>query len=149
MASEAWQVTGVTAGQTYHGSLVPCHAAPFRRMPAFPIARRSAMPNTFYWHDYETFGISTRRGHQLNSPASAPMRAERDRQAADDLLPSADYLPDGPARGILPQTCVAQGLPEHQFAAAIERELGEPGTVGLGYNTLRFDDEVHPLHVLA
>jgi exodeoxyribonuclease-1 len=33
-------------------------------------------------------------------------------------------------------------LPEHAFAAAIERELATPNTVGVGYNTIRFDDEV-------
>ena len=33
-------------------------------------------------------------------------------------------------------------MPEHQFAAAIEQALAEPGTIGVGYNTIRFDDEV-------
>jgi exodeoxyribonuclease-1 len=35
-----------------------------------------------------------------------------------------------------------QGLPEHQFAARIEAELARDGTVGVGYNSIRFDDEV-------
>ena len=34
------------------------------------------------------------------------------------------------------------GLPEHAFADAIERQLAQPGTVGVGYNSIRFDDEV-------
>jgi exodeoxyribonuclease-1 len=33
-------------------------------------------------------------------------------------------------------------LPEHAFAEAIERQLARPGTVGVGYNSIRFDDEV-------
>ncbi|NGO91518.1 MAG: exodeoxyribonuclease I, partial [Halomonas sp.] len=59
--------------------------------------------------------------------------------------PAPDYLPDPEScllTGIVPQTCLAQGVPEHRFAEAIERELAEPNTVGVGYNTIRFDDEV-------
>ena len=33
-------------------------------------------------------------------------------------------------------------MPEHQFAATIERAFSEPGTIGVGYNTIRFDDEI-------
>jgi len=59
--------------------------------------------------------------------------------------PPPDYLPDPEScllTGILPQTCLEQGVPEHEFAQAIERELAWPGTIGVGYNTIRFDDEV-------
>ena len=44
--------------------------------------------------------------------------------------------------GITPQQCARQGILEYRFAQAIERELGTPGTIGVGYNTIRFDDEV-------
>src|SRR5204862_870962 len=44
--------------------------------------------------------------------------------------------------GILPQHCLERGLDGHAFAAAIEREFAAPCTVGVGYNTIRFDDEV-------
>ena len=58
--------------------------------------------------------------------------------------PAPDYLPD-PASclitGITPQTCLERGIPEHEFAAQIEAALSEPGTIGVGYNTIRFDDE--------
>ena len=59
--------------------------------------------------------------------------------------PAPDFLPDPEAcllTGILPQQCLEQGLPEHAFAAAIEAQLARPGTVGVGYNSIRFDDEV-------
>jgi exodeoxyribonuclease-1 len=59
--------------------------------------------------------------------------------------PSHDYLPDPQScliTGITPQQCVAQGVPEHEFAARIEEEMASPGTVGVGYNTIRFDDEI-------
>jgi len=44
--------------------------------------------------------------------------------------------------GITPQKCVSEGLPEYQFAARIEAELAQPGTIGVGYNSIRFDDEI-------
>jgi exodeoxyribonuclease-1 len=59
--------------------------------------------------------------------------------------PAPDYLPDpkpacSPAS--LPQHCLEQGVPEHAVCAAIEPSWPQPGTVGVGYNTIRFDDEV-------
>ena len=58
--------------------------------------------------------------------------------------PAPDYLPD-PASclitGITPQVCLERGIPEHEFAAQIEEALAQPGTIGVGYNTIRFDDE--------
>jgi exodeoxyribonuclease-1 len=59
--------------------------------------------------------------------------------------PAPDYLPDPQScliTGITPQHCLANGVPEHEFAAAISAAFSEPGTVGVGYNTIRFDDEV-------
>jgi exonuclease I len=59
--------------------------------------------------------------------------------------PAPDFLPDPESvllTGILPQHALQHGLPEHAFAAAIERELARDGTIGVGYNSIRFDDEV-------
>lgn len=103
--------------------------------------------HTFFWHDYETFGISPRRDRPSQF---AGIRTDLDLNEIGDPLmvycaPAPDYLPSPEScllTGILPQTCLQQGLPEHAFAAAIERELAQPGTIGLGYNTIRFDDEV-------
>ena len=44
--------------------------------------------------------------------------------------------------GITPQIADAQGVPEPEFIAHIQTELSQPGTCGVGYNPLRFDDEV-------
>lgn len=102
---------------------------------------------TFYWHDYETFGRVPRR----DRPAQfAGIRTDADLNEIGDPLmlycqPSVDSLPDPEScllTGILPQTCAEQGVPEHEFAAAIHAALSQPGTIGLGYNTIRFDDEV-------
>jgi exodeoxyribonuclease-1 len=102
---------------------------------------------TFYWHDYETFGKGARRDRPSQF---AGVRTDADLNEIGQPLmqycqPAPDYLPDPEAcllTGILPQTCLERGVPEHTFADAIERELGTPNTVGVGYNTIRFDDEV-------
>ncbi len=102
---------------------------------------------SFYWHDYETFGRVPRR----DRPAQfAGLRTDADLNEIGAPLmlycqPAPDVLPDPEAcllTGILPQTCLEQGVAEHAFAAAIEAALAEPGTVGVGYNSIRFDDEV-------
>ena len=102
---------------------------------------------SFFWHDYETFGRVPRR----DRPAQfAGIRTDAELNEIDAPVmhycrPAPDFLPDPEScllTGILPQTCLAQGLPEHAFADAIERELARPGTIGVGYNSIRFDDEV-------
>jgi exodeoxyribonuclease I len=102
---------------------------------------------SFFWHDYETFGRVPRR----DRPAQfAGIRTDAElnevgRPVMHYCRPSPDSLPDPEScllTGIVPQTCLEQGLPEHQFAAAIEGALAQPGTIGVGYNTIRFDDEV-------
>ena len=102
---------------------------------------------SFFWHDYETFGSVPRR----DRPAQfAGQRTDADLNPIDAPLmchcrPAPDFLPEPEAcllTGILPQHCLEKGLPEHAFAEAIERQLAQPGTVGVGYNSIRFDDEV-------
>ena len=102
---------------------------------------------SFFWHDYETFGRVPRR----DRPAQfAGVRTDAALNEIGDPLalfcqPAPDSLPDPEAcllTGITPQHCLANGLPEHQFADQILAALAHPGTVGVGYNSIRFDDEV-------
>ena len=105
------------------------------------------MSHTFFWHDYETFGIDTRR----DAPAQfAGIRTDADLNAIGEPVmlycrPPRDALPD-PASclitGITPQLCEARGLTEADFARRVLEELGAEGTIGVGYNSLSFDDEV-------
>ncbi len=104
-------------------------------------------PHTFLWHDYETFGLNTRR----DLPAQfAGIRTDAELNEIGDAVmiyckPANDYLPDPTScliTGITPQHCLQHGVPEHAFAAQIEELLAEPGTIGVGYNTIRFDDEI-------
>ncbi|WP_454773738.1 exodeoxyribonuclease I [Janthinobacterium tructae] len=102
---------------------------------------------TFLWHDYETFGAQPRR----DRPAQfAAIRTDAELNEIGEPImlycqPANDFLPDPQAcliTGITPQQCLQLGVPEHQFAATIEAAFSEPGTIGVGYNTIRFDDEV-------
>lgn len=103
--------------------------------------------HTFLWHDYETFGLNPRRDRPSQF---AGIRTDAELNEVGEPLmlycqPANDYLPD-PASclitGITPQHCLQHGVAEHAFAAQIEQVLAQPGTIGVGYNTIRFDDEV-------
>lgn len=105
------------------------------------------MPDTFYWHDYETWGSTPaadrpcqfaglRTDTELNEVGEPFVVFAR---PADDLLPQPDACL---VTGITPQRAATLGQPEAEFARAIQRELAVPGTCGVGYNSLRFDDEV-------
>ena len=109
--------------------------------------RRHMAPFSFYWHDYETFGVVPRR----DRPAQfAGVRTDADLNEIDAPLTvyckaALDSLPNPEAcliTGITPQVCEERGLSERVFAESIEAQLAQPGTVGCGYNSLRFDDEV-------
>ena len=102
--------------------------------------------HTFLWHDYETFGIDPRR----DRPAQfAAIRTDADLNPLGEPLmwycqPGNDYVPD-PASclitGITPQLAFERGVSEREFAARTEAEMARPGTISVGYNTIRFDDE--------
>jgi len=103
--------------------------------------------HTFLWHDYETFGANTRR----DRPAQfAAVRTDADLNEIGTPLmwycqPAPDFLPEPQAcliTGITPQHCLQHGIPEYQFAQQINQEFAKAGTVGVGYNTIRFDDEI-------
>ncbi|NMM29023.1 MAG: exodeoxyribonuclease I [Glaciimonas sp.] len=103
--------------------------------------------HTFLWHDYETFGLKTRRDRPAQF-AAIRTDAELNEIGAPIMLycqPASDYLPDPQScliTGITPQHCLQNGIREHQFAAQIEQAFSQAGTIGVGYNTIRFDDEV-------
>ena len=105
------------------------------------------MSHTFLWHDYETFGIDTRR----DRPAQfAAIRTDDQLNEIGEPLmlycqPSTDYLPDAGScliTGITPQIAWQRGVTEREFAQRIEQEMAQPGTISVGYNSIRFDDEI-------
>lgn len=103
--------------------------------------------HTFLWHDYETFGANPRR----DRPAQfAAIRTDAELNEIGDPMmwyckPAPDFLPEPQAcliTGITPQTCLENGIPENRFAQQINNEFAKTGTIGVGYNTIRFDDEI-------
>src|SRR5210317_2087532 len=101
---------------------------------------------TFLWHDYETCGAYP----QLARPAQfAAFRTDAELEPVDEPInwycqPATDVLPHPAAcliTGITPQTALANGVNEAEFAARIHAEMMEPGTCSVGYNSIRFDDE--------
>lgn len=103
--------------------------------------------NTFYWHDYETWGEVP----AIDRPSQfAGIRTDTDLNIVGEPLmlyckPPEDLLPKPEAcliTGIAPQHAEAHGLREAEFMARIAAEFAVPGTCGVGYNSLRFDDEV-------
>lgn len=102
---------------------------------------------TFFWHDYETFGIVPRRDRPVQF---AGLRTDAELNEIGEPVmwhcrPAPDFLPDPESvllTGILPQHALQHGVAEAAFAARIEAELALPGTIGVGYNSIRFDDEV-------
>ncbi len=100
---------------------------------------------SFVWFDYETFGRSPAwdRLAQFAGLRTDARLVAMDEPVVLHCRVADDYLPDpGACRitGLSPQA-VAHGLPEHRFVRRVLAELGAPGTVSVGYNSLSFDDE--------
>ena len=105
------------------------------------------MPDSFYWHDYETFGSDPARDRPVQF---AGLRTDAELNPVGDPLviyarPANDFLPHPEAclvTGIGPRLALERGERECEFIGRIHEQLALPGTCGVGYNSLRFDDEV-------
>jgi len=102
---------------------------------------------SFYWHDYETWGANPR----VDRPAQfAGIRTDENlHQIGDSLMiyahPPPDFLPHPEAvlvTGITPQHASAEGVAEAEFFGHIHAEFSRPGSCIVGYNNIRFDDEI-------
>ncbi|MCC2615521.1 exodeoxyribonuclease I [Aestuariibacter halophilus] len=102
---------------------------------------------SLFFHDYETWGTSPRK-----DPACqfAGIRTDLDLNIIGKpvnlfcQIPN-DYLPHPEAcliTGITPQQSLRDGLLEVEFVKRVHETLSAPGTCGVGYNSIRFDDEV-------
>jgi len=104
------------------------------------------MTTTLYWHDYETWGADPRRDRAAQF---AGIRTDSELNIIGSPLmqyckPATDMLPNPEAcliTKITPQQAMKEGVCEAEFMAAIHSEFMQPGTCGVGYNSLRFDDE--------
>ena len=111
------------------------------------LSERSEGAESFYWHDYETFGTDPQRDRPVQF---AGLRTDADFNIIDEPLvvyckPTTDCLPQPDAcviTGITPQLAEEKGVCEAEFIKLIHEQLAQPNTCTLGYNNLRFDDEV-------
>ena len=102
---------------------------------------------TFFWFDYETWGVNPAKDRPCQF---AGVRTDMDFNIIGKPLviycqPPADYLPSPEAAlitRITPQKALKDGLTEPEFIERIHNELSTPNTTSLGYNSIRFDDEV-------
>ncbi|NRB42117.1 MAG: exodeoxyribonuclease I [Pseudomonadales bacterium] len=102
---------------------------------------------TFFWHDYETWGVNP----ALDRPSQfAAIRTDADLNEIGEPLmfyakPPRDALPHPEAAlvtGITPQHAEEHGVCEAEFMRRIYDEMMQPNTCSVGFNSLRFDDEV-------
>jgi exodeoxyribonuclease I len=101
---------------------------------------------TLFWHDYETFGTDSRRDRAIQF---AGIRTTLELEVVDEpvmfFAKPPHEMPPSPESclitGITPQQAERDGVIEADFAARVHEQLAAPGTCGVGYNSLRFDDE--------
>lgn len=107
----------------------------------------SQQSTTLLWHDYETWGANP----QKDAPCQfAAIRTDTDLNVIDKPINmmariANDALPHPQAclvTGITPQQSLRDGMIEAEFAQRIHQEMSKPNTCVVGYNSIRFDDEV-------
>ena len=101
---------------------------------------------TFFFYDLETSGLSPRDDRIMQfagirtdldlNPIGEPVNLLV--QLPEDTLPSPDALM---VTKITPQQTRLDGLSEPEFCKYVSEEIFTPGTIAVGYNSVRFDDE--------
>jgi exodeoxyribonuclease I len=104
------------------------------------------MAASFFFYDLETTGFDPRQarvmqfaGQRTNmdlEPIGDPVNVLI--KLTPDVLPSPDAIL---ITGITPQQTLADGLTEAEFLGLFYRDVAVTGTIFLGFNSLRFDDE--------
>ena len=104
------------------------------------------MAASFFFYDLETSGFSAHKHRimqfagqrtDLNlNPIGEPVNVLV--KMTPDALPDIDAIL---VTGITPQQTILDGVSEVEFLRLFESEVALPGTVFVGYNTVRFDDE--------
>lgn len=104
---------------------------------------------TILWHDYETWGTNPK----VDFPVQfAAIRTDVNLNAIETCEPinltcaiTHDYLPRPGAclvTGLVPQVSLTNGMPEPIFAKKVFQQMSQPNTCVVGYNSIKFDEEV-------
>jgi len=104
------------------------------------------MADSFYFYDLETSGISPRNDRVMQF---AGQRTDMDLNPIGDpdnnlITLTEEVLPSPDAifiTGITPQKTKADGMTEVEFLKIFAKSIATPGTVFVGFNSVRFDDE--------
>jgi exodeoxyribonuclease-1 len=101
---------------------------------------------TFFFYDLETSGLSARDDRIMQfagqrtdmnlKPIGEPHNILV--KLNDDTLPSPDAIM---VTNITPQSTIADGYTEAEFAKLLMNEVFTPDTIAVGFNNIRFDDE--------
>lgn len=101
---------------------------------------------TFFFYDLETSGLNPREDRPMQF---AGIRTDMDLnqignpiniliKLSEDILPSPQAVM---VTKITPQSTLMDGFTEAEFCKYIMDEIFTPGTIAIGYNSVRFDDE--------
>lgn len=104
------------------------------------------MSTSFFFYDLETSGVNPRESRIMQF---AGQRTDMDLkplgQPINVLIKlSEDVLPDPDAilvHGTTPQRTVTEGITEAQFVSLFNDDILRSGTIFVGFNNIRFDDE--------
>lgn len=104
------------------------------------------MEKSFYFYDLETSGVSPKNDRimqfagQRTDENLEPIGEPTDFyiRLPKDVLPQPDAVM---LTGITPQQTIQEGINEAEFTKYFEEEVAEPGTIFVGFNNIRFDDE--------
>ena len=101
---------------------------------------------TLFFYDLETSGVSPRSARVMQfagqrttldlKPVGEPHNHLI--RLTDDVLPEVGAIL---ITGITPQMTVTDGMTEVEFLKIFHKEIATPGTVFVGFNNVRFDDE--------
>ena len=104
------------------------------------------LKQTFFFYDLETSGLNPRTDRIMQfagqrtdmdlNPIGEPVNILV--KMTDDALPSPGAIM---VTKITPQKTLLEGITEASFATFVSQEIFTPGTIAVGYNTVRFDDE--------
>lgn len=106
----------------------------------------SDMDKAFFFYDLETSGLNAREDRIMQFAGQrASMELEPIGEPVNILVKmTEDALPSPEAimvTKITPQDTLRDGISEAEFCRMVTEEIFVPGTVAVGYNTVRFDDE--------
>lgn len=101
---------------------------------------------TYLWYDFETYGADPKRDRISQF---AGIRTDEDFNILEEYeyfcKLSEDYIPNPEAclvTGITPLDANEKGISEEELSDKLYKIFTTPNTVGVGYNSFKFDDEI-------